>query len=143
LIGDIALNLPAESTLAYRRPALRQGERMSALLRDLAWSCHDVEIGIERNSLERILMNTQACLGKSETLGSYLNVIRPGNRIDLSEFTARQYACPASHCSSPDHLNCVLMKRLVSHWPQAIDLWLTATAALAAIAVISLCAQLP
>jgi len=35
------------------------------------------------------------------------------------------------------------MKRLVSHRPQAIDLWLTATAAAAALAVISLCAQLP
>jgi hypothetical protein len=35
------------------------------------------------------------------------------------------------------------MKRLVSHRPQAIDLWLTATAASAALAVISLCAQLP
>jgi hypothetical protein len=40
-------------------------------------------------------------------------------------------------------LNRALMKRLVSHRPQAIDLWLTATAASAAIAVISLCAQLP
>jgi hypothetical protein len=35
------------------------------------------------------------------------------------------------------------MKRLVSHRPQVIDLWLTATAALAAITVITLCAQLP
>jgi hypothetical protein len=58
-------------------------------------------------------------------------------------FTAGQYALPAIHCSSPDPLNRALMKRLVSHRPQAIDLWLTATAASAAIAVISLCAQLP
>jgi hypothetical protein len=35
------------------------------------------------------------------------------------------------------------MKRLVFPRPQAIDLWLSATAASAAIAVISLCAQLP
>jgi hypothetical protein len=56
---------------------------------------------------------------------------------------AGQYACPAIHCSSPDRLNRALMKRLVSHRPQAIDLWLTATAASAALAVISLCAQLP
>jgi predicted nucleic acid-binding protein len=35
------------------------------------------------------------------------------------------------------------MKRLVSHRPQAIDLWLSATAASAAIAVITLCAKLP
>jgi hypothetical protein len=35
------------------------------------------------------------------------------------------------------------MKRLVSHRPQAIDLWLSATAASAMIAVITLCAQLP
>jgi hypothetical protein len=34
-------------------------------------------------------------------------------------------------------------KRLVSHRPQAIDLWLSATAASAAIALITLCAQLP
>jgi hypothetical protein len=49
----------------------------------------------------------------------------------------------AIHCSSPDPLNRALMKRLVFPRPQAIDLWLTATAASAAIAVISLCAQLP
>jgi len=35
------------------------------------------------------------------------------------------------------------MKRLVSHRPQAIDLWLTATAVSAALAVLTLCAQLP
>jgi hypothetical protein len=35
------------------------------------------------------------------------------------------------------------MKRLVSHRLQTIDLWLTATAASAAIAVITLCAQMP
>jgi hypothetical protein len=80
---------------------------------------------------------------QSETLGCCQNVIRCGNRIDPLGFTAGQYVLPAIHCSSPDPLNRALMKRLVSHRPQAIDLWLTATAASAAIAVISLCAQLP
>jgi hypothetical protein len=40
-------------------------------------------------------------------------------------------------------LSCALLKRIVPHRPQALDLWLTATAASAAIAAITLCAQLP
>jgi hypothetical protein len=74
---------------------------------------------------------------QSETLGCC------GNRIDPLGFMAGQHILPARHCCSPDPLNCALMKRLVSHRPQAIDLWLSATAASAAIAVITLCAQLP
>jgi hypothetical protein len=80
---------------------------------------------------------------QNESLGGCQNAIHCGNRIDPLGVPAGQYALPAIHCSSPDRLNRALMKRLVSHRPQAIDLWLTATAASAALAVISLCAQLP
>ena len=49
----------------------------------------------------------------------------------------------AAHCLETPSLSAVLMKRLVDQRPRTIDLWLTATAASAAIAAVVLCAQLP